>query len=175
MANEWDDEGGGRGNDIDEIIGDVLSLAKTGASVVHCISSDCALGDGIARQLDVAYMIKRDLQELPPALLAVGNVIELRRVTEEGSMISIFNIVTKSSRMERPSYATLDLGLLRLRKLLDEYSEHGGREVSLIAMPRIGCGIDRLDWRKVHPMVVERFHGCKIPVKVCVLPEKGTE
>lgn len=173
VVDDGEEDEAGTFCDIEEIVGDVLSIARTGASVVHCISSDCALGDGIAKQLDVAYGIKRDLMQMHKGLLGVGNVVELRRVTDEGSMISIFNVVTKSSKIERPSYESLDLGLVRLRSIIDEYTKPGcGREVPLIAMPRIGCGIDGLQWEKVRELILSRFSGCMIPLKVCVLPTK---
>ncbi len=44
--------------------------------------------------------------------------------------------------------------------------EHG---VKKLAMPRIGCGLDRLDWNKVRLMIKEIFKETYIEVTIYTL------
>ena len=37
-------------------------------------------------------------------------------------------------------------------------------------MPRVGCGLDQLDWQKVKDMIHDLFHGSKVQVIVLKLP-----
>ena len=42
--------------------------------------------------------------------------------------------------------------------------------VTRISMPRIGCGLDQLDWQKVRVMIQDVFHGSTVQVTVLTLP-----
>ena len=39
--------------------------------------------------------------------------------------------------------------------------------VAGVVMPRIGCGLDRLEWSKVLPMIEQIFDGTSIQVIIC--------
>ena len=41
--------------------------------------------------------------------------------------------------------------------------------ITKVAMPRIGCGLDRLNWDDVRPMIEEIFKDMDIEILVCVL------
>jgi hypothetical protein len=41
--------------------------------------------------------------------------------------------------------------------------------VTRIAMPKVGCGLDRLDWSRVFPMIREIFADSKIEVDIYYL------
>ena len=156
---------------VKESRGDVVSIAMEGTCIAHCIGSDVHIEHGVAKSIDDAFHIHDDLVALSSSgALAVGNVIELRRRTPSGRVISIFNIVTKPTSKDLPTYASMRVGLGRLRLAIDEYARGYGRfEIAEIAMPRIGCGIDRLDWNTVKKMIVESMAGCKTTISVFVL------
>ena len=42
--------------------------------------------------------------------------------------------------------------------------------VTHVIMPRIGCGLDQLDWRKVKDMIQDGFHSSTVQVTVRTLP-----
>ena len=37
-------------------------------------------------------------------------------------------------------------------------------------MPRVGCGVDQLDWKKVNDMIRDVFHGSTVQVTVLTIP-----
>ena len=138
---------------ITERRGDLVTGALDGGvCVVHCISSDAAVGRGVARALDDAFGIRETLRGLPENMRTVGNVVELRREVVTGSAkatTTIFNLITKARYSDLPTYGNMRLALSRLRALVDDYrAVGGGRRVDVLYMPLIGCGLDRLVWSR---------------------------
>lgn len=156
---------------VKEVRGDVVSAALEGTSIVHCICGDVHMERGVAKSIDDAFHIRDDLLALASAgALAVGNVVELRRRTPSGRVISIFNVVTKPTSRDLPTYGSMRVGIRRLRLALDDYAfGYGGFAINEIVMPRIGCGIDRLDWNAVKKLLVDTLSGCRTVVSVFVL------
>lgn len=72
----------------------------------------------------------------------------------------VFNLVTKGQYFGKPTYKTLGFTLDALADICV------ARGVSRLAMPRIGCGLDRLSWAKVRPMIEERFLG--LPIEIAI-------
>lgn len=136
----------------------LLSIPQ-GWWIAHCISGDFALGAGVAKQIDEAFNMRAMLKAMwsneetkglwtVPACLPCGTV---------------FNLVTKERYFHKP---TLD----SLRTALEEMAEYVRiMEVKKIAMPRIGCGLDRLSWNDVEPMIQEVFKDLDVEIMVCVL------
>jgi O-acetyl-ADP-ribose deacetylase (regulator of RNase III) len=162
-------------SNVCECEGDVVDYARNGVAIAHCISADCAMGAGIARALDSTFRIREQILALPANLRAVGCVVEVRRPVSEGRTVSIFNLVTKATRNDLPTYDSIRAALSGLRLACDDYDRGGGegdrRRVDMVAVPRIGCGIDRLEWTRVLPIVVEEFDGCPTEIRVCRLVE----
>ena len=156
---------------LTETIGDVVLIANEGTSIAQCISSDIAMGAGIAKAIEAAFHIRGDiLGRCTPDMLTVGNVVEIRREVCPGRIISIFNVITKPKAHDKPTYETLRLGLERLGELLSEYSRvYGTRRIPELAIPRLGCGLDGLQWDVVRPMVQKTLCGNGTHVCVYVL------
>jgi O-acetyl-ADP-ribose deacetylase (regulator of RNase III) len=74
----------------------------------------------------------------------------------------VFNLITKKKSSGKPTYASLEASLVRMRELA---SRHGIRR---IAMPKIGCGLDRLQWGMVREILRRVLAGTDIDVLVCV-------
>jgi O-acetyl-ADP-ribose deacetylase (regulator of RNase III) len=72
----------------------------------------------------------------------------------------IYYLVTKKYSIGKPSLEDL---VSSLQKMRDHCAEHG---VKHLAMPRIGCGLDRLEWRDVRPKIEEIFSGLDISITV---------
>jgi hypothetical protein len=159
---------------IREVRGDVVAEAKRGACIAHCISGDAKFAAGIARTIDDVFGVSEQLvRECPPEMLAVGNVVEVRRQlpqTSDGGccVARIFNIITKPKCADIPTYASLETGLARLRFAFDHY-EALGVPVRELIIPRIGCGLDRLNWSIVSTRLAEIMDGCSTQITVCVL------
>ena len=72
----------------------------------------------------------------------------------------IYYLVTKKLSTGKPILEDL---VSSLEKMREHCTEHG---VKCLAMPRIGCGLDRLEWRKVKPKIEEIFSGLDISITI---------
>ena len=129
---------------ITEIKGDLFSAPPT-SSLAHCISQDCKLGAGIAKLFRQRFGRVDDLQRMGTA---VGGV-SLLQVNDR----FIYNLVTKKNFWEKPTYESLQESL---RAMQNHAFQHNVKE---ICMPKIGCGLDKLEWNKVKILLKEVFAG----------------
>jgi len=67
---------------------------------------------------------------------------------------------TKRHWRERADIQGIEKGLECLR---DKYREHG---IKSLALPALGCGLGRLDWREVGPLMCKSLSGMGIPVQI---------
>ena len=72
--------------------------------------------------------------------------------------------ITKEKYWEKPSYKSLEESLLEMKKKLSK-----NKNIKKLVIPKIGCGLDRLSWDKVEPMVQELFKDLDIELVVCYL------
>ena len=64
----------------------------------------------------------------------------------------IYYLVTKDKYYNKPTYPTLNASLEAM------HAHCLSHQVAHLAMPRIGCGLDRLDWDRVAAMLKEVFN-----------------
>lgn len=72
----------------------------------------------------------------------------------------VFNLVTKQKYWQKPTYATLRGALVDMR------NQAVDMEVKKIAMPRIGCGLDKLNWEKVMKIINDVFVDTDIDIVI---------
>jgi len=72
----------------------------------------------------------------------------------------VYYLITKEKAFHKPTYATL-LKSLEATRL--HCKQHG---VGHLCMPRIGCGLDGLDWSKVAQMIQDVYKDEDIKVTV---------
>lgn len=134
----------------------LLSVPQ-GWVIAHCISADFALGAGVAKQIDDAFGM-RDM---------LNHKWDFMDFKEDGPYCApcanVYNLVTKEKYWHKPTLDTLHEALIDMRRTAEEDM------VKKIAMPRIGCGLDRLDWQDVEPLIREVFADTDIEIMVCVL------
>ena len=75
----------------------------------------------------------------------------------------IFNLVTKDSYKDSASYDALRTALNDM-KITAYYMG-----IKKLAIPRLGCGKDKLDWNVVQEIIKEIFNDFDIDIEVCVL------
>ena len=128
--------------------------------LVQCVSADFGMGKGIATQFNQHFNTKERSFELYPKYLLkwktehiTGDCLEVDRV---------FNLITKTHYFDKPTYSSLNDALLILRRLCDE------KDIRFLAMPQIGCGLDRLEWSKVKQMLISIFEDTDISILVCI-------
>lgn len=117
-----------------EVEGDLFSAPRT-HSLGHCVGADLAMGAGIAVKFRQTY---GRIDELKGQKVKSGGVAVL-----SDSERFIYYLVTKPESYGSPTYGDLRSSLSAMKS----HMEKNG--VAKLAIPRIGCGIDGLEWEKV--------------------------
>lgn len=119
------------------------------AFLVHCVSADFALGAGIAKEFDRRYDIKSKLRLYQPNYMTYYKINDIK-----GDVIfvgSIANLITKMHYWDKPTYESLGEALVKLANICKS------NNLETLAMPLIGCGLDKLSWDKVSVMIQNIF------------------
>lgn len=125
-------------------------------SLAHCISKDVKMGKGIAVEFKNRYGGMTEIISQTPT---IGDICVLRRENRW-----IYYLITKELYWGKPTYKNLKSCLENMKRHMEENG------VKNVAMPQIGCGLDRLKWETVREMIKEIFPPeCKINVVIYIL------
>lgn len=124
-------------------------------ALCHCISSDFALGAGIAKAF-AAMGVKMQLCEnFTKQWQGRGYCL----MTETNG-VTVGNLVTKERYFHKPTLETLWQSLEDFHKKALEIN------LKKIAMPKIGCGLDKLAWEDVRAAIKEVFESTELEILV---------
>lgn len=126
--------------------------------LVHCISSDFAMGAGIA----ISFRdrgVKQYLLNHYPSNYWKG--IGYSLLSPIKGYNGVFNLITKDRYYMKPTYKTIREALTDMKSKLPTDCK--------IAMPYIGCGLDKLEWDQVKNIIIEIFNDTDIEISVCRL------
>ena len=120
--------------------------------LTHCIASDLMMGAGIAvpmqNKFNIRYTIlKNKYNTTHPCCILTNRV---------------FNLITKRSSGGKPTYESLKASLESLKDMML------AKGLSKIASPKIGCGIDGLDWNIVSEIIKNIFKDTDIEWLTCI-------
>jgi len=120
--------------------------------LAHCIASDLGMGKGIAVPMRKKFGLREKIKssrESPvhPTCILVDRV---------------FNLITKRRSCGKPTYTSLHKPLEIMRDIIVDEG------IEKVAMPKIGCGLDRLQWPKVREMIHDLFKNVEVEILVCV-------
>ncbi|XP_055532128.1 ADP-ribose glycohydrolase OARD1-like isoform X1 [Wyeomyia smithii] len=127
---------------VREIEGDLFAAPKD-HSLAHCVAADLKMGAGIAIKFNQTF---KRVDELKAQQVGVGGVAILK-----DNQRFIYYLITKKGSYDKPTYDDLTKSLEAMRKHM---LENGAKQ---LALPRIGCGIDGLEWTKVKNILNETF------------------
>jgi O-acetyl-ADP-ribose deacetylase (regulator of RNase III) len=139
-----------------KIIKKDLFCAPERFCLAHCVSADFAMGAGIAKTFKERY---GGVSELKSMKKGIGDVAVLERHSR-----IIFCLITKEKYNQKPLISDLKSCL---EKLLVEMKD---RQLTHLAIPKIGCGLDRLDWLDVSKLINSVFKGSDIVVRIYYKP-----
>ena len=122
-------------------------------SLAHCVSRDLSMGAGIA-PLFIKKFGRKD--ELFQANAKIGQAAILN--CDQNKFI--YNLVTKEKYYGKPTYESLEQSLVFMRNHAVEHKVHK------IAMPKIGCGLDLLNWDVVSDLIKKVFRETSIKITV---------
>ena len=140
---------------INEEKGNLFDLPSEYA-LVHCISEDCALGAGIAVEFERRFRMREKL-------LSFIDKYDIQYPCTIGFLSKkkmIFNLVTKKHYWNKPTYDDFEKALEDFVRLCCE------QNIKKIGMPRIGCGLDRLQWSWVKSKIEQKFADMDIEIQV---------
>lgn len=129
--------------------GDLFSVPSD-YYLAHCISSDFALGAGIAVQFDKRYNMRERLKN-EDCTCHIGNVVLVDNV---------FNLITKKHCHLKPTYHSLEQAIITMKNIMYEMG------VTKLAIPKIGCGLDKLEWEKVREILISNFMDTDVEILV---------
>ena len=124
-----------------EKVGDILSSSD---SLTHCVSSDLKMSAGIARTLRRKYPTNYpkfgtlNQKSLWPQFLG-------------SSQRYMYHLPTKVRFFHKPTYCSLRTSLTALRRHAED------NHVKANSIPKLGCGIDQLEWHLVRKILKEEF------------------
>lgn len=99
------------------------------------------MGKGIAVEFNKRYNMKNILQN---KYLDYINQYHYKRMNGDCILEGrVLNLITKERYYEKPTYASITIALEKMRDICIK------NNISKVAMPKIGCGLDRLKWDKV--------------------------
>ncbi|CAG9766890.1 unnamed protein product [Ceutorhynchus assimilis] len=137
-----------------EIQGNLFEQPKD-FSLAHCVAEDLRMGSGIAVDF------KREFKNLPNLLDQRAKQGGLATIHDQANDRFVYYLVTKKDSTGKPTYYTLWKSLFKMRDHIKE------NKVTKLAIPRLGCGLDRLEWDKVKAMLEYLFTDMKIEIRVC--------
>lgn len=133
---------------------DILTIDRTKCAVAHCISGDFSLGAGLAKKINEQFDMSQKLMD--KYTFTPGDRTALY-------IDGFFNLVTKDYYKDKATYDGLKACLTDLKKNMYYMG------INKLAIPRLGCGKDKLDWNVVKALIEECFDGMDIDIYVCVL------
>lgn len=132
-----------------------LFTMPQGYYFAHCISSDFALGAGIAKTFDSVYNMRFKLfNKYPDYKYHGGDALLINNV---------FNLVTKEKYWHKPTYESVRCALEMMKEQMDFEG------ITKLAIPMLGCGLDKLQWEQVRKIIENIFFDTEVDIVVCVL------
>ena len=125
--------------------------------LVQAISLDCEMGKGIAVEFDKKFKgmksylkneIKKNSLKFPITILYKGKQ-------------DVFNLITKRIYNGKPTYNTIGQCIKQMADICIQ------ENIKYLAMPKIGCGLDRLQWGEVREIIQSYFKDIDIEIIVC--------
>jgi hypothetical protein len=130
-----------------------LFTVPQGYYLAHCISADFALGAGIAKTFDEVYNMRFKLfKNYDNYEYEGGDALPIDNV---------FNLVTKPKCYHKPRYEAVREALEVMKELMINL------DITKLAMPTIGCGLDKLQWIEVFKIIQEVFNDTDIDILIC--------
>ena len=150
-----------------EIQCDLFELDLNEYWFVQCVSADFAMGRGIALKFNEVFDSKVGLTNMydRSVVNALWNDLNGFCLIYNRT----FNLVTKEHYWEKPTINTMRNALMDLKNWCIHALPYSNLERFSLAMPRIGCGLDKLKWEQVRDLIHEVFDDTDVDITVCYL------
>lgn len=145
--------------------GNVFDVAEN-STYVQCVSRCCGNKKGIVVQFDKRF---------PDAMKKLKSYLDENMISSPTAAIltyqgeGLINLVTKDTVWNIPTYEDLRKSISKMVEICRDYN------ITKLVMPKIGCGLDKLEWDKVQEILTEEFiqSGLEMEIQVRYLPENN--
>ena len=138
-----------------------LFTIKQDCYYAQCISADFGMGKGIAVDFNKHFNMKNKLRQKYPDY---SNIYVNKKLNGDCILEGrVFNLITKEKYYYKPTYKSIENALNKMKELAIK------NNIKNIAMPMIGCGLDKLKWENVSYIIKKTFNNTDINIAVCVL------
>lgn len=134
-----------------------LFTVPQGYYLAHCITEDFSLGAGIAKKMDEVFNMREKLINWYDSIPFKDT--EETYVGRAICIDNVYNLVLKKKPNKKAKYK-------KLRSALENMDEN---LVTKVAMPKIGCGHEGLEWDRVREIIEEVFDDTDIEILICSL------
>ena len=142
------------------VYGNDNSILEQPKSIGHCVSADAQMSKGFAQ-----FLSERVLRLRRTCRRANRLKDQVFPFWDSSSRRYNYNLVTKESYSDKPELQTL---ATTLQKMQAHATMHG---VSTIAIPKIVCGLDQMNWQDVVKLFRNNFACSEIKIVVYSLDE----
>lgn len=146
-----------------EIKADLFSYYDEGYYLAHCISADFKLGAGIAKEFEERFRLRDDLFSAFGSKWYLDYDSKLPGRAFLHGKKRIIDLITKTRYWHKPTMYSMRRSLEAMKDGCEKY------HIDKIAMPKIGCGLDKLNWSDVSSAIKEIFADSSIEIVVCYL------
>lgn len=115
------------------------------------------MGKGIAVEFDKRFTGMKEL--LKELVCDWGASYPVTLAHKDGDRL-IFNLITKEKYWGKPTYDTITECIRQMAETCKV------NEIKHLAMPIIGCGLDRLEWYNVKNIIKDEFNGIDIEILI---------
>ena len=144
------------------VYGNEISILEQPNSIGHCISADAQMSKGFAQFL--SERIPRLRRVCRRANLMKDQVFPF---WDSSSRQYIYNLVTTKKFSDKPTLSTL-------AQTLQNMQAHATvHRVSTVAIPKIGCGLDQMNWQDVVKLLRNIFAYSDIQIVVYSVDERA--
>lgn len=135
-----------------------LFTAPQGYYLVHCITGDFSLGAGIAKKVNEIYNMRNKLKNDYGPIFTEDTYVGEALIVD-----NVFNLVLKKNPNKKAKYK-------KLRQCLEDMKiEMENNLITKVAMPKIACGHEGLEWERVREVIEEVFEDTNVEILVCSL------
>lgn len=154
-----------------EIVKQDITTISSDFLICHCISADAAMGAGVALALVRRFpSMKSEVKDCLATIPFAQRVGQVVFFVDDTTNAIVANMITKARYWEKSSTMPQCVYLDNLRQCLILVKQVMlERNIKKLAMPKIGCGLDRCSWMDVESIILDVFDGTDYDITVCVL------
>ena len=121
-------------------------------SLAHCVSLDFKMGAGIAKEFAKRFPHLRGYL-LNEWILKIGHCAVVHQNPDD--MMDkrvVFNLITKDKFWQKPTLQIMEQAIKDMFYFCEYFN------ISNVSMPKIGCGLDNLNWKDVE-VLIKKYQG----------------